>query len=726
LFLYNIVSVELIHAEDIGSRVDATFNIRFVTASELEIDVSMDVKEITLVSGRIYTQAEIQALAISNSEIMGAIKYALKEILMNQIKQTFKEATVTTVNELPAYASYKFNDDFNINLTSKFFVMNTTINAHNFVNGVLDMGAKIAYSFNLKAQSGWNNTYIFTIPASMNRTYTNGQVLEKRVVSWDLKNGDGFNPERKAEITVERVNPTTPRMNEEDIFLNFELDARDAECSSLKTNILAKSVDIRGYNVLPNFVTNLDFITSDGIRLFADNGLISWHDFYQKTINPVEKATIKTIENSSLNQTLTTVFSWNEKTTTNCSTPYDTIHMNKEPPVIGELINNDIKLKICGASARALFGLVDAGATANISASDINFGDRLSEIGYSYNGSFYLPDNISLGGEKIYEWNESKGFSGEFKSDDAIKYSREKVDVTIEIEFSGLDLDLFGFLSGKTQLTSNLYLKETDNYYVTALSSDFVLPAKISLDYLNSDAFRLCVEEGLFGAEKISNFLANEKLLFENRLPNILAGLTISGLAKRDAFDQSLAWDGDITNMDASNPIVAASDAHSSYPVSFGLSFSPPKFEINDQSFNLVGLQNQNVTYRIVFPRGTTVEANDPLNKLVSGKTSDGRDYIEVSFDVSESGLTDIVEFKIIPSPLFVLSIFLPCIVFVIIAIVLVIAIYIVRRKRRGFGEERRPRSKKTRARESEEEEEEAGSYEEQSYYVPPPPQSKK
>ena len=226
-FLTPLCLVNTTSAQDnLESRVDATFNINFLTATELNLDVSMDVGEITLISGSVYTGTEIQALANTDSEMLPVIKYALKLILTDQIEQTFKKATVTTLNEIPSYEDGKFNDDFNVNLTSDFFAMNDTIDAHNFINGVLDMGAKVAYTFNLKAESGWNNTYTITLPTSMNRTYTNGKVLEKRVVSWELENGDGLSPGKVAEITVERVNPTTPRSNTEDILLEFELDGR--------------------------------------------------------------------------------------------------------------------------------------------------------------------------------------------------------------------------------------------------------------------------------------------------------------------------------------------------------------------------------------------------------------------------------------------------------------------------------------------------------------------
>ena len=724
-FLTPLCLVNTTSAQDnLESRVDATFNINFLTATELNLDVSMDVSEITLISGSVYTGTEIQALANTDSEMLPVIKYALKLILTDQIEQTFEKATVTTLNEIPSYEDGKFNDDFNVNLTSEFFGMNETVNAYNFVNGVLDMGAEVSYAFNLKAEAGWTNTFTCSLPSTMTLKSANTIVTAGNEITWMVDNKSGNARNNQATLSITKT-PSIPKQTSEEITLEFELDGRNARSINLKTNILAKSIDIRNYSILPDFITNLDFVTSDGIRLFIENGLTSWDDLYQKTIKPVEINTTSTIEKSSLNQTLNMVFSWDPETTTNCSTPYDITNMNKEPPIKAKVSNNDITLKICDVSARALFGLIDSGATANISSTDINFGDKLGEIGYPYNGSFYLPDNISLAEEKIYKWNQSKPISGEFKSDDAPEYSNEKIQTIIEIEFSGLDLNLFGLFTGKAELTSKLYMKETNNYYVTTLPDEFTLPGKVKLGHLNSDAFRLCVEENVFGGEKVSAFLDNEKKLFENRLASLLPGLKINGLIKRDDFDQSVAsWDGNITNMDADTPVTTASDAHSSYPVTFGLSFSPPKFEIIEQSLNLVGLQNQNVTYRIVLPRGTTMDASDSLSRLVPGKTTDGRDYIEISFDASESNLTDVVRFKIVPSPLFALSIFLPCIVCLIIAVVLIIAILIIRKKRKGFGG-KRSHPKKTKE-SKEDKEEESGGYEEQEYYVPPPPSSKK
>ncbi len=206
----------------------------------------------------------------------------------------------------------------------------------------------------------------------------------------------------------------------------------------------------------------------------------------------------------------------------------------------------------------------------------------------------------------------------------------------------------------------------------------------------------------------------NEMRLFENRLTNILPGLDVDGRVNRDTFDESLEWNSDIAKMDADTPVRIVSYAHSSYPISFDLSFLPPKFEISDQSFNFTGLQNQNVTYRMFFPKGTTVVVNDSLNRAVVKKNDDGREYIEITFTASESGLIDVVTCKIVPSALFVIGIFMPCIMSLIITIILVIVIYSIRKKR-----------KKGKGKDMVVEEESFEGYRDQDYYVPPPPSSK-
>ncbi len=56
------------------------FDVEFVSATDLKISVNMDVSKLYLTaSGRSYAREDIQA--VTNTETMGAIKYALKSYL---------------------------------------------------------------------------------------------------------------------------------------------------------------------------------------------------------------------------------------------------------------------------------------------------------------------------------------------------------------------------------------------------------------------------------------------------------------------------------------------------------------------------------------------------------------------------------------------------------------------------------------------------------------------
>ncbi len=713
-FINNVARAE----DDIANDIDANFNIEMISATDFKINVDFVVNKLTLSgSETVYTGDDIKTIASSNPEMLGAIKHELQILLYNTVTKTFnttktnKNAVISASSVLPTYDNNKFYNTFTVNLSSTFFGMKQTVNTHDFLNGVLNMGAKVNYDINLQAEIGWDNTYNIILPATTYCPFTSGSVSGNRI-QWEVKNGDGKQNSTLAKMTIQVKEPASPIPKTENIELEFNLDAENTEKTILKTDIIAKTIDISKYNASPAFITNLNFLSADGIRLLAENEFVSWDKIYEMTIKPLEDSIVSKIESSSLNQTLDMIFSWDLDTTTNCSEPYTILYMDDNPPVKAEFTDNSINLKICNIPSRALFGLSNAGATANISSTDINFGDKLNEIGYAYTGFFHLPNNITLSGENIYRWNSSKPISGKIESHGP-DYDNEEIETVVKIEIGSTDLNLFSFFTGKTELMLGLYLEEMQNCSVIALPPEFHLPEKLSIRYLNSDAIRLCIEENVFTADNITTFLNNKKQLFNSELPNILPGLKVDGYSDRGEFDRTLSWDRDVRKMDADLPIKVASYAHSSYTANFGVSFSPPKFDFSDMNFNFVGQEKQKITYRIVFPKGlSSIEYDDPLGRAVIGKTDDDRYYLDVAFDVNESGVSTTLTCKMVPSPLFMLSIFMPCILSLVIFIILIVVIIVIRRKRKFGG--KKPKARK--------DEEEFDGYEEQDYYVPPPP----
>jgi len=711
-FISSTFFINTASAEDAPeSLVDTTFTIEFVTGTDLVVDVTMTAYKLT--TDHAYTAEEI---ASASDEEMGALKLSIYLLLKNQINIVFGDAKISNF-EMPTYSSGVFNEELNVKLTSAFFGLNDSVDSGSMINGVLDMGAVITYNFNLVTELGWNNTFICVLPDSINfkSANTDKVSLNRKEITWIL-NWNGADAKKSATLSTRLKNPTTTLSETEDIFLTFDLDSSNANNVSLTTTFSLRNTDIREYDILPDFITELGFVPSDGIRLFIDNSLLSWNDLYQNTIKPVEQTTISTIEHSSFNQTLTMLFNWDSETSTNCTTPYNTTNMDDVPAIKAELTSeHSVELLLCDISSRAFFGLVNAGAVANISEEDVNFGDRLDEIGRSYEVLLHLPTEIYLEGDNIYRWNESISLSGIFSSDlqPLPKYSEENIHTYIEIDISKLDLNIPSFFTGKAEFTATAHSKEDIRVSVTRFPMEFGLSDKINLPYLNSDAFRVCVDESVFSTEEVDAYLSNKKDVFEMRMSNVLNGLKIKGVVDKDVFSDSLSWDKDVSHMDDVIPIVASTYANNLYPISFSFSLWPPDMHISNQTFTFESIKNQTVTYRIEFPKGISVTATDTLNKsILKGKTTEGREYIEVFFASDEEADIDTITCVLVASSLYMLGQFLPCIISLALVVILIIVVYTLKRKRRG---------RKLVI----QEQVDASGYEGEDFYVPPPPSSK-
>jgi hypothetical protein len=343
---------------------------------------------------------------------------------------------------------------------------------------------------------------------------------------------------------------------------------------------------------------------------------------------------------------------------------------------------------ICQIPARAFFGLINAGATASISSADMNFGAGLEGIMYPYSILLRLPANISLNGDNVYIWNKTTPITGVYSSEmqPTYPYDAEHIEAYIEIELLKMDLNIPSVLTGKTELIALAKMKEDDRFYVFTRGGDLSFSSKINITYLNADAFRLCTEEHVFTDTKINSFLSQKTEKFEQCLSEIFHGLPIKGTIDRKLFSSSLVWDGDISTMDNVVPVIVSNYANEGYTIGFNVSLWPLEMTLAPQGFSLKGLQNQTVIYRIIFPGGITVNASESAGKpLLTGTTSDGRNYVELSFDPESTTQATFLTCKRGPR----------------------------RGKRKFFKQE-------------ENNEHEPSEYSREDYYVPPPPPSTK
>jgi hypothetical protein len=701
------------------TQVEATITCQFETGSQLTVHAQMLVNKIT-VFDTVYNRQQIEILSSSDPYIMGAIMLRLHESLRAQITAAFKDSQIDTMSKKPGYTTPYFTDDFRVNLTPLFFSYIKPMNLTNFISGMLDMGAVVTYHFNLTADTGWNTTYVYMLPDSLTLDYANTPMVSSgnNQVEWEAKNGDGSAVPLAATLSLRAKNPTTPTKDAEDISLDFALDTRAVQKVSLTEMVNARDINVRTYVTFPSFVTGLHVLPADGIRLCIDNGLLTWNDVMTHTIQPIEQHIAPILENSTFNQTLAFAFSWNASSTTNCSTPYNLTHMDDTPAIQATFTDPSVDLRICGIRSRAFFGLVDAGATATLTSTDMNFGQDLEAIPWPSSFLLQLPANITLNGLHTYIWNRTKPLSGPVVSNVQPNppYTNEQVSTLLEIEITKMDLNIGSVFAGKTELTASMKLKEDDSLFVIRWPSEFTLPPKINLTYLNADAFRLCTEEQVFSGAQLDLFLAERKNLFQQRVSTILHGLNVKGSTDRQVFSNSLVWDGDISAMDALAPVVASSYASQVNNIGFAMSLWPATLSISPQHYSIQGLGNQSVTYRIVFPKGIAVNASDSLGTTVNtGQTQDGHAYVELSFN--QGNQSSVLTVVLNASPVYVLGIFLPCLLVFVLLVILIVVISLIRKKRGGL---RRGKKKLFEPEDNEPSEEMP------EYYVPPPPPSKR
>jgi len=711
-----ILSVDNIQAEEKENIIDSNITINIDDGTNFSISAEIDVTKISLeASGTTYTGEYIENNVVG-TETMGAIKYALRSVLLDQIKDTFENADVTPETELPSYENEKFYDSFKVYLNTNYFGINESINSHELINGVLDMGAQVNYSFSLKAEGGWNNTYDVKLGENIDYTrFTGGNIVSAKTIRWSVSNWNGETPEKIINLDLEKENPTTD-FDRDRISISFTLDTKEKQ-NKFKADIIGEVIDIREYSFLPNFITNLDYVSSDGIRLFINNNMIEWNDtVYDKTIKQIKEKIKTTIESTVFNQTLNLDFNWDSFSTIKCEKCYDIDDMDTHPPVNATFSDENVNINIYGISSRALYGLVKSGGIANISKEDINFASNLTNIGYPYNITILLPENILFNYKNTYTWNDTIEFKGKMESEESPDYYKEEKDATIEIDIKNSDLNLLGFFTGNPELNLGIDIVETKNINVTTVPDEFTIPDKIDIKYLNSDAIRLCIIEEAFSENEVKKFLENKRKSFENRIPQIISGLKINGKINREKFDESINKEVNFSDVNKEPPVTPEIYANTIHHVRYNYSILPPSFDIPIQKYNFKGLENESITYRMFFPKGLSVDIiNDTLGKAKIKKTKDNREYIEVSFSSEEADIISTVSCKLTPSWLFMIGLFMPCIITFIVVLILIIAIFFIRKKRKY----------KKPAPAHQEGGEDYGGYEEENYYIPPPPGSK-
>ena len=718
-------SLPVARADDTAtSIVDATITATYESGTSLHVTARMLVHQINDIFSDTYTQDQIEHNATSDDIV--AIKLRLRDSLNHQLQTSFPDTQITPIGR-PVYTIPYFTDEFTVNLTDAFFDAAPTINITTLVAGMLDSGADITYHYHLTSENGWNTTYLFTLPDTLQlRTASTENVTaDHRQITWTVPNTNGTTPPTTATLALHATTPTTPPNTPERLTIDFALDTRTPASVSLTAHIQIHTLDLTAYHALPAFITGTTTIPADGLRLLADNHLLTYETIHNTTIQPLLDRLQPLLEASPFNQTLAFTFSWDQTTTTNCTPPYNTTHMDTEPAVTAQYRDPAVRLTIGTLTARAYFGLVNAGATATLTPTDLNFGIGLTSLGLPYTITLQLPQNITLDNQTTVHWNQTTTATGTLHSDVSPQppYTMEKRSATIQIDLTKMDLNLPSLFTGKTELIATTTLTEDDALFILHTPPLIHLPSTMTLPYLNADAYRLCTEEGLLTPATQNDILASQQTAFESRLSTIFNGRTIKTLTNTKAYTNSLQWNGDIATMDDLVPIILATTADDATSVAASISLSPATFTIAPLHFTLPHLANTTTTYRLVFPPGQTLTTVDAAGQpYTKGTTSDDRAYVEFLFNDTNASMTTPVTCFLSVSPLYVLVLFLPLILVVVLLVILVIIILLIRKRRKGIPRQPRKKSKAKK----EESEEPSGSEEAEDFYVPPPPSSRR
>ena len=117
LFLLLFFMVNSTAEEEIENLVEATFNIKFVTATDLVVNISIVAQHLTM-AGETFNADQIKN---ANEQDLGSFRLLLFQMLETQIENTFKNTRIQNFSR-PVFDGNFFNEELNVTLTSSYFV----------------------------------------------------------------------------------------------------------------------------------------------------------------------------------------------------------------------------------------------------------------------------------------------------------------------------------------------------------------------------------------------------------------------------------------------------------------------------------------------------------------------------------------------------------------------------------------------------------------------------
>lgn len=693
---------------DVPLWIDATYKIDFINMTTMNISTTFAIHEIKIEGYEDTVTADFIRENYNNllgKGIINGTKLEIDRSFNETINTTFRNDTIVSEDTLfdvsslvdtePVDDSYQSPINFTKNATVAFnvtsfgFEENPNLKLNDVIQGTLKMGAVINKAFTLKAEAGYKNTFILMFSDDFKPTSMTDEDFLDTTVTWTVDNlkaaglSDSISISKSLIIESRSPNPTA----KEEVLTNLTINMYNFDELYLYGTIDIKSANITKYNVsLPSNITNLSYISSDGLRMALKNGLVEWEDI-EREINNITKDAKETLSDV-FNTTINLNFTWFELN----KKDYNLSNMGSDRPVnatfIGFNETNSTKIRpnlFGDFDNETITGILNAGAKYNftVSASEENYTIKM-----------ILPENMNLtsiskaeykedDGRNSYLFNSKIGLSCTLFSDIAREYNESRALLNILIDMH--DVNIFS-------MALNVDLIADAKIYCIELS-DVGMPENITMKYINSDCLRLLYAKNIIKQSDIDNITNEIKKSLEENLTNSLGG----NVSISVCIDQDSLTGYDVNNMRDDSPVKISAEAHISISLeqassgksstllmrtgnsvsceqTMSLSFLTRK--LPDISLN--GMEGFNTTYTIILPKGINViKADDTLRKLQHGTTKDGRAYLTVTLNETEEDTVSIT----IDATGLILNIVLPFIILGIIIPVVSIIAKLMRRK---------------------------------------------
>lgn len=577
---------------------------------------------------------------------------------------------------------------------------------YHLLDGSLKMGAKVTLDLKLIAEAGHKMQYLFRVEQyeewtesyqdQLTITHNANEVstLNKDRVVFTVDNLNNLYPsvsyKRGVMLRAKSVNAQTKEVIKYDFNIQLsEIDRFQIKKSTMTINSLL----IRDSMFeLPSNISGLIYISTDGLRLYLDNGLLKLEDIerglsgeFGRLENQFGKA-FNTTTPVTLNKT------WSMDTITGLEplyNLYDTssyYRMGSERPIICNITTHKASQITLfeNATSTAVTGLLNAGAKAQL--------DLYISLPYTYTYNLTLPAGLQFqdlspqapnatpnsGGGLNYILTPLQLKNLRLVAQEPVEYTTSKANVTVEIDIREVDILSLSEYLASVRIKADGVLNHIRNE--RGSSFDKALPKGMTLDYYNSDALRLVYTEGLLDLEEIEDSLYS---MIEENISNMLEEDVKMFI---DFNEELLEFDGDIGNMDDSQPVTFGIRSRGKMRITENKLVRMGGLVTKQLELPLIGVKYWNVSYKLILPKyihilGRAKVKNSTVNYMgpMVDRNSEDRDelYITIDSQSLDDDYNDVLEVNVkvdidISIWFFLSKIVIPIILFIVLCIVIV------------------------------------------------------